>query len=82
MSDMPMPSFDDRALRSAMAAYLDAARRLDELSSLGGEAREVIDLAETKAIAGMALRNRLTEAGWTPPASPRLSGSTPQRLSV
>ena len=82
MSRMPMPSFDDPALRSAMKAYLDVADRLDELSSVGGEAREVIDLAETKAIAGMALRNRLAEAGWTAPASPRVHSSPAQRLTV
>lgn len=67
MCRMPLPSFDDPALRSAMKAYLDAADRLDELSSIGGEARELMDHAETKAVAGMALRKRLTEAGWTAP---------------
>ncbi len=69
MSRMPMPSFDDPALRSAMKAYLDVADRLDELSSVGGEARELLDLAESKAIAGMALGKRLSEAGWTTPVS-------------
>ena len=67
MSRMPMPSFDDPALRSAMKAYLDVADRLDELSSVGGEPRQLLDLAETKAIASMALRKRLAEAGWTAP---------------
>ncbi len=67
MSRMPQRSFDDPALRSAMSAYLDVADRLDELSSVGGEARELLDLAESKAIAGMALHKRLTESGWTAP---------------
>ena len=66
---MPMPSFDDPALRSAMKAYLDVADRLDELSSVGGEPRQLLDLAESKAIAGMALRKRLCDAGWTAPVA-------------
>ena len=78
MSGMPMPSFDEPALRSAMKAYLDVADRLDELSAVGGEPRQLLDLAETKAIAGMALRKRLAEAGWTAP----VSAAVGQRLTV
>ena len=73
MSRMPLSSFDDPALRSAMAAYVDVAARLDEAASLGSEARELLDLAESKAIAGMALRKRLTEAGWSAPVSHRVT---------
>ena len=78
MSRMPMPNFDDPALRSAMKAYLDVAERLDELSEVGGEARDLLDLAETKAIAGMALRKRLADAGWTAPVSAAMG----QRVSL
>ena len=59
--------FDDPALRAAMAAYLDAARRLDEVSSVGDEARNLLDLAEAKTLAAMQLRKRLAELGWTAP---------------
>jgi hypothetical protein len=59
--------FDDPALRAAMAAYLEAARRLDEVSSVGDEARNLLDLAEAKTLAAMQLRKRLTELGWTAP---------------
>ena len=78
MSRMPMPSFDHPALRSAMKAYLEVADRLDDLSSVGGEARELLDLAESKAIAGMALRKQLAEAGWTAP----VAGSVAQRVTL
>ena len=73
MSRMPVPSFDDPALRSAMAAYLEVAGRLDDVASVGGEARELLDLAESKAMAGMALRKRLTDAGWTAPVAHRVT---------
>ena len=73
MSRMPVPSFDDPALRSAMAAYLEVAGRLDDVASVGGEARELLDLAESKAMAGMALRKRLTDAGWTAPVGHRVT---------
>jgi hypothetical protein len=78
MSRMPMSSFDDPALRSAMKGYLDVADRLDELASVGGEARDLLDLAESKAIAGMALRKRLSDAGWTAP----VSAATAQRVTL
>ena len=45
--------------------------KLDEVADVGGEARELLDLAETKAIAGMALRRRLAEAGFDVPAAQR-----------
>ena len=61
--------FDDPALRAAMAAYLDVARRLDETSSVGDEARILLDLAEAKTLAGMQLRKRLTELGWSAPVA-------------
>ena len=63
--------FDDAALRAAMAAYLDTAQRLDDASSLGGEARNLLDLAEAKTLASMQLRKRLTELGWHAPVAER-----------
>jgi hypothetical protein len=62
---------DDAQLRAAMAAYLDAARRLDDASGVGGEARDLLDLAEAKTLSAMQLRKRLTELGWSAPASDR-----------
>ncbi len=71
MARMPQQSFDDPAVRSAMSTYLDVAGRLDEAALLGSEARELLDLAESKAVAGMALRKRLAEAGWVAPVLQR-----------
>ena len=73
MTGMPLPSFDDPALRSAMATYLDVAGRLDAVASVGGQPRELVDLAESKAMAGIALRKRLTDAGWTAPVGHRVT---------
>jgi hypothetical protein len=64
---MTAQGFDDAQLRSAMTAFLDAARRLDETSSVGDEARNLLDLAEAKTLAAMQLRKRLTELGWGAP---------------
>jgi hypothetical protein len=63
--------FDDPQLRSAMTAFLEAARRLDASSSVGDEARNLLDLAEAKTLAGMRLRKRLTELGWAAPVVER-----------
>jgi hypothetical protein len=68
---MTAQGFDDAALRAAMTAYLDAAQRLDESSSVGDEARNLLDLAEAKTLAGMRLRKRLTELGWHAPVAER-----------
>jgi hypothetical protein len=70
---MTAPGFDDAALRAAMTAFLDIARRLDESSSVGDEARNILDLAEAKTLAAMQLRKRLTDLGWHAPASERSS---------
>lgn len=69
--DMSQVAFDDSLLRSAMAAFGLAAQRLDETSAIGGEPRELLELAEVKTMAGLALRKRLTELGWTAPAAQR-----------
>lgn len=65
---MPHNAFDDAGVRSAMRGFLDAATRLDEASTLGGEPRALLDLAESKALAGMLLRKALEKQGWTAPA--------------
>lgn len=62
---------DDAQLRAAMAAYLDAARRLDDANEVGGQARDLLDLAEAKTLSAMQLRKRLTELGWAAPAAER-----------
>ena len=62
-------TFEDPDLRAAMAAYVAASSALDEASEVGAEARDLMDLAEAKAVSGMALKKRLVELGWTAPAS-------------
>ena len=64
-------SFDDAALRAAMSAYVTAAKALDDAAEVGGEARALLDLAEAKAVAGLALRKQLVAHGWTAPAGQR-----------
>ncbi|MBK5307401.1 MAG: hypothetical protein JJD92_12000 [Frankiaceae bacterium] len=64
---MNAQGFDDAGLRAAMTAFLDAAKRLDETSSVGGEARNLLDLAEAKTLSAMQLRKRLAELGWSAP---------------
>lgn len=62
---MPQTVFDDTSVRSAMRAYLDAADRLDATASVGGEARDLLDAAEAKTVAGMQLRKALERQGWS-----------------
>jgi hypothetical protein len=68
---VPQKTFDDADMRAAMTAFVRAADALDAAAELGGQARDLLDLAETKAMAGMALRRRLEELGWTAPAAQR-----------
>ena len=68
---MPQKSFDDAELRAAMSDYLAAAAALDEASRVGDQPRQLLDLAEAKAIAAMGLRKRLEHLGWTAPAGQR-----------
>jgi hypothetical protein len=70
---MTSQGFDDAGLRAAMTAFLDAARSLDETSAVGGDARSLLDLAEAKTLAGMRLRKRLAELGWSAPVPERAS---------
>jgi hypothetical protein len=64
---MPQTVFDDATVRAAMRAYLGAAERLDAAAQLGGEARDLLDAAETKTLAGLQLRKALERQGWTAP---------------
>lgn len=68
---MSQTTFDDPEVRSAMTAYLQAVQALDEASQVGDEPRALLDLAETKSMAGLALRKRLIALGWTAPAGQR-----------
>lgn len=69
-----MRTFDDLVLRSALRVLGELADRLDEASAQGRDARELLDLAEAKAVAAMAVHKRLVELGWTAPAPARVSG--------
>jgi hypothetical protein len=64
-------NLDDPVLRTAMASFVRAAAALDDLGDGGAEVRDLMDLAETKAVAGLALRKRLTELGWSAPVDQR-----------
>ncbi len=68
---MPQRSFDDPELRAAMTAFVDLASELDEKSQVGGQPRDLLDLAEAKSVASMNLRKRLEALGWTAPAAQR-----------
>ena len=71
MRGMSQKSFDDPDLRAALTSFLDLATALDEASQVGGEARTLLDLAEAKSVAAMALRRQLEAQGWTAPAGQR-----------
>lgn len=66
-----MQSFDDDALRAAMRDYLARSDRLAVAAADGEAARELVDLAEAKAVAAMVLRKRLTDLGWSAPVAQR-----------
>lgn len=72
---MSAQGLDDAGLRGAMTAFLEAARSLDETSSVGGDARDLLDLAEAKTLAAMRLRKRLVELGWTAPLAERTASA-------
>ncbi|MDP3711124.1 MAG: hypothetical protein Q8R60_01400 [Mycobacteriales bacterium] len=68
-----MQSFDDDSLRAAMRDYLSLSDRLATASSEGQSARDLVDLAESKAVAAMVLRKRLVDLGWSAPVVQRTS---------
>ena len=59
----PRP-LDDPELLQVMRGYL---RACDQLAAAGND-NEILERSEIKTMAGMALRKRLAEAGWTQPA--------------
>jgi len=64
--------FDDVRLREAMRAFIDASDALDSAAHdhSADRSRDVIDYADTKALAAMTLRRRLEDAGWAAPRKP------------
>ena len=66
---MSAQGLDDPAVRTAMAAFVAAAAKLDAASSGGAEARQLLDLAEAKTLAGLQLRRELANAGWSAPVA-------------
>jgi hypothetical protein len=71
---MPQKVFDDAAVRSAMRSYLEVAEQLDEAAVVGGDPRDLLDLAERKAMAGLLLRKALEKQGWTAPTREPVEG--------
>ena len=68
-----MQSFDDDSVRAAMRDYLSLSDRLATASAEGQPARDLVDLAESKAVAAMVLRKRLVDLGWSAPVAQRTS---------
>jgi hypothetical protein len=67
-----MSEFDDPQLRAAMRAFVDAA---DALEGTGTDnsaesVRAVLDNADSKSLAALALRRRLVALGWVAPMTP------------
>lgn len=66
---MSASGLDDQDVRTAMAAFVTAAAKLDEASSGGAEARQLLNLAEAKTLAALQLRRELTNVGWSAPVA-------------
>ena len=66
---MPQRTLEDSDVRAAMAHWLKAAEALDAAAEIGAELRDLLDLAEDKAMAGMTLAKRLNELGWSAPTA-------------
>lgn len=62
-------SFDDPALETAVRAYADACAALESAQ----DDAQVLALSDLKSLAGMQLRKRLVDAGWTAPTRQRSS---------
>ena len=62
-------SFDDPALEKAVRAYADACAALESAA----DDAQVLALSDLKSLAGMQLRKRLVDAGWTAPTRQRSS---------
>jgi hypothetical protein len=74
---MPQKVFDDAAVREAMRSFLAAAAQLEEAAQVGGEPRDLVDLAEKKAMAGLLLRKSLERQGWRPPVRSEAESGAP-----
>jgi len=61
-----VPDLDDERLYAALRDFVRAAESLSAVEPQD-EPRRTLDLAEQKSLAGMAVRRRLLELGWTPP---------------
>jgi len=70
LSAMSVRDFDDPALLAALRGYLAALDRLAQISDTAS-ARDFVDEAEAKSIAGMRLKRELVSRGWTAPAPVR-----------
>jgi hypothetical protein len=64
---MSAQGLDDVEVRTAMAAFVAAATKLDEASATGDEPRQLLNLAEAKTLAALQLRRELTTRGWSAP---------------
>lgn len=67
MSGMETRTFDDPALRAAMRAFLDAEAAL----AAATDDAEVLSRSDAKSVAGLAVRKRLLELGWSAPVVQR-----------
>ena len=62
-------SFDDPGLQAAMRSYLEACASLQAAAADA----ELLSRSDAKAVAGLRLRKRLVELGWTAPSTQRSS---------
>lgn len=69
MCPMATVSFEDPVLQAAMRAYLHACTSL----AAAGDEAEILNRSDAKSMAGLSLRKRLVELGWTAPARQRTS---------
>jgi hypothetical protein len=67
MPTMAAHAFDDPALEAAMRAFVAA----DAALSGAVDEPELLRLSDAKAVAGLQLRKRLVELGWTAPVRQR-----------
>jgi hypothetical protein len=70
---MSAQGLDDQDVRTAMAAFLSAAAKLDDASVSGAEPRQLLNLAEAKTLAALQLRRELTAVGWVAPSARQAS---------
>ena len=66
---MSAQGLDDQDVRTAMAAFVTAAAKLDEAAASGAEPRQLLNLAEAKTLAALQLRRQLTAVGWAAPSA-------------